>query len=76
MTRYEVLAEAKALVRTLGSAPDPLRHAVALLALVRRSGPWTPEQERTILVFSEWLAARPPPSALKPRCQQLLRDLG
>lgn len=75
VTRLEALAEAKVLARTLGSAPDPLKQARAVVAVLGRSGPWSAADERRILAFAEWLATRPPPIALKPRCQQLLKEL-
>jgi len=75
VTRFEALAEAKALARTLGSAPDPLKQARAVVAVLTRSGPWSAADEGRILALAGWLATRPPPMALKPRCQQLLKEL-
>ena len=75
VSRNEALAEARIAVRRLGSAPDPQKLASSLIAGLMRSGPWSPGQERAILAVAEWLSTRPPPTALKPRCQQLLKDL-
>ncbi len=75
VSRFGALAEARIVVRRLGSAPDPQKQASALVAGLLRSGPWTPSQERAILAVAEWLRTRPSPAALKPRCQQLLKDL-
>lgn len=75
-SRHEALAQARKFVRTLGSAPDPQRQAQAAVALLMRSGPWPPAAERQILDLAAWLAARPSPTAIKPRCQALLQALG
>lgn len=75
-TRAEALAAARKLVRTLDSAPNPQRRAQAAVAALVRSGPCPPAAERQILDLAAWLADRPPPTALKARCQALLRSLG
>jgi len=72
----EALAVARKLVRTLDSAPDPLRQAQGAVAGLLRTGPWSPTAERQILDLAAWLATRPPPSGLKARCQSVLRTLG
>jgi hypothetical protein len=73
--RAEALAAARKLIRTLDSAPDPLRQARAAIAGLLRSGPWSPAAERQILDLAAWLAARPPPTALRARCQAVLKAL-
>jgi hypothetical protein len=73
--RTQVLAEARKLLRALGSAPDPHRQAQAAVALLLRSGPWGAAGERQILDLASWLAERPPPEAIKPRCQSVLKAL-
>lgn len=74
--RAEALAEARKLVRTLDSAPNPQRQAQAVVTALLRSGPWAPAAKRQILDLARWLADRPPPTALKARCQALLESLG
>lgn len=76
LARVEALAAARKLVRTLDSAPDPLHQARAAAATLLRAGPWSATAERQILELAEWLATRPPPAALKPRCHQVLKGLG
>lgn len=76
LARAEALAAARKLVRTLDSAPDPLQQARAAVATLLRAGPWSAAAERQILDLAEWLATRPPPAALKPRCHQVLKGLG
>lgn len=76
MERLEALTAARKLIRTLDSAPNPLRQAQAAVAALMRTGPWTPSAERQIRELATWLAARPPPTALKSRCQAVLKALG
>jgi hypothetical protein len=71
----EALAGARKLVRALGSAPDPQRQAQAAVALLLRSGPWREAAQRRILDLAAWLATRPPPEAIRPRCQAVLKAL-
>ena len=71
----EALASAKQLCRTLDSAPSPHARAQAIFAELARTEGWTPQQEAKIREFGTWLAERPPSSALKARCQQLLAAL-
>jgi 7,8-dihydro-6-hydroxymethylpterin-pyrophosphokinase len=73
--RAEALAVARKRVGTLESAPNPLRQAQTAVAGVLRTGPWGAAAERQILDLAAWLATRPPPSALKLRCQSVLRTL-
>ncbi|WP_068875134.1 MULTISPECIES: hypothetical protein [unclassified Phenylobacterium] len=71
----EALTNARRLVRTLDAAPDPLRQAQAAISGLIRAKGWAPDQEHAILALAEWLAQRPPVTALKPRCQALLKTL-
>lgn len=73
--RLTSLANAKAMVRTLTSAPDPHARARAIFADLARTDGWSKQDEATIVAFGDWLATRPPPSALKDRCKALLRSL-
>jgi hypothetical protein len=73
--RDEALSEARKLVRTLGSAPNPQQQAQTALTLLMRSGPWPPAAQRQILDLAAWLATRPQPAAIKPRCQAVLKAL-
>ena len=74
--RGEALVEARKLIRTLDSAPDPQRQAQSAVAILLKSGPWGAAAERQILDLADWLATRPPPAGLKARCQATLRALG
>lgn len=71
----EALATARRLIRTLDAAPDPLRQAQTAVAGLIRVRSWAPDRERAILALAEWLAQRPPVSALKGRCQAVLKAL-
>jgi hypothetical protein len=73
--RAVALAAARKLVRTLDSVPNPQQQAQAAIAGLLRSGPWGSAAERQILDLASWLATRPPPMALKSRCQSVLRTL-
>lgn len=72
---FEALASARKLCRMLGSAPDPQRQAQSIAAVLLRAQGWSPAAEARIVAFSEWLAARPPPTALKPQLQALIKAL-
>jgi hypothetical protein len=71
----EALTAARKLIRTLDSAPHPLQQAQAAIATLMRCGPWPAAAERGILELANWLATRPPPTALKARCQAVLKML-
>jgi hypothetical protein len=73
--RTDALSSARKLVRTLDSAPDPWRQAQTAVALLIKEPGWATAEERQILELANWLARRPPPSALKSRCQTMLRNL-
>lgn len=75
LEKTEALTSARKLIRTLDSAPNPLAQAQTAAATLLRSGPWPPEAERKILDLAQWLATRPPPSALKARCKAILKAL-
>lgn len=75
LTRAEALASARKLARTLDSAPDPQAKAKAAVALLLKAGPWSAASERQVLDLAAWIATRPPPTALKPRCQAVLKSL-
>lgn len=75
LSQGEALAQARKLVRTLGSAPNPQQQAQTAVTALMRSGPWSPAAERQILDLAAWLATRPPPTAIKPRCQAVLKAL-
>ncbi len=75
LARADALTAARKLIRTLDSAPNPLQQAQAAIAGLMKSGPWAPATERRLLDLAAWLAARPPPNALKPRCQAVLKTL-
>ncbi|WP_421934305.1 hypothetical protein [Phenylobacterium sp.] len=74
-SRLTALANAKAMVRTLTSAPDPHARARAIFADLARTEGWSKPDEARIVAFGDWLATRPPPSALKDRCKALLKTL-
>lgn len=75
LTRAEALVTARKLVRTLDSAPDPQRQAQAAIAALLKTDPWPPAAERQIRDLADWLAGRPSPTALKARCQTVLKTL-
>ena len=76
LARADALSAARKLIRTLDSAPNPLQQAQAAISGLTRSGPWPPSAQGQILDLAAWLATRPPPSALKARCQSVLKTLG
>jgi len=76
ISRTEALASARKLCRTLMSAPAPQIRAQTIFAELARAKGWTPAHQALIAAFGEWLASRPPPSALKTRCEALLAAIG
>uniref|UniRef100_B0T6J8 Uncharacterized protein n=1 Tax=Caulobacter sp. (strain K31) TaxID=366602 RepID=B0T6J8_CAUSK len=76
ISRPEALASAKKLCRTLMSAPLPQVRAQTIFAELVRAKGWDPAHQDLITAFGEWLASRPPPSALKARCEALLAAIG
>ncbi|UTP38194.1 hypothetical protein M9M90_13300 [Phenylobacterium sp. LH3H17] len=73
--RMATLAKAKAMIRTLDSAPDPHGRARAIYADLGRISGWSKPEEARIMAFSQWLATRPPPGELKEQCRALLKTL-
>lgn len=69
------LAEARKLVRTLASAPDPKRRAQAVLSELRHGGGWSPDARRDIEATDAWLRERPAVESLEPRLRALLTRL-
>lgn len=69
------LAKAKAMTRTLASAPDPHGRARSVYTDLARLGGWSKAQEAAMTAFGAWFATRPPPGELKARCQALLKQL-
>lgn len=71
----EALTSARRMIRALDAAPNPLQQAQAAVGGLLRAKGWSPGQERTLRALAEWLAQRPPSTALKPRCQAALKAL-
>lgn len=74
-SRQQALAEARKLVRTFGSAPDPKRRAQAVLSELRHAEAWPPQAGREIADVDAWLQTAPPVTALEPRLRALLAKL-
>ncbi|MDZ4373349.1 MAG: hypothetical protein U1C74_18255 [Phenylobacterium sp.] len=75
-SRQQALAEARKLVRTFGSAPDPRRRAQAILSELKHAGTWTPQAGQEIAQVDAWLQTAPSLTALEPRLRALLAKLG
>lgn len=75
VSRPEALTSARKLCPTLMGAPLPQVRAQTIFAELVRGKGWDPTHQDLIMVFGEWLASRPPPSALKARCEALLAAL-
>ena len=71
----EALATAKKLCRTLASAPLPQARAQSIFSELTRANGWAPGHRQKIAAFGLWLASRPPPSALKSKCDELLEAI-
>lgn len=75
-SRQQALAEARKLVRTFGSAPDPRRRAQAVLSELKRVDGWTSAGLSDIAAVDAWLQSAPSVTALEPRLRALLEKLG
>lgn len=74
-SRQQALADARKLVRTLGSAPDLRRRAQAVLSELKHAEGWSPASAREIAAVEAWLRETPALSALEPRFRALLAAL-
>jgi hypothetical protein len=74
-TCEQALADARRLVRTFGSAPEPRRRAQAVLSELTRAEGWSAHQRAAIEGFRDWFRGAPAVSALEPRCRALLSAL-
>jgi len=73
--RQQALVDARKLVRTFASAPDPRRRAAAVLSELRRADAWPAAAQQAIDTTNAWLRTSPPLSALEPRLRELLDRL-
>jgi len=71
----EALHRARQLCRTLASAPVPQARSREIFSILVRAEGWSSEQERAVIAFGDWLDARPPPGAMKTKCEELLTSL-
>ena len=71
----QALAEARKLLRTFRSAPDPRRRAHEVVSTLKRGGGWPPAALRELALVDTWLGAAPPVDALEPRLRALLTRL-
>jgi hypothetical protein len=67
--------EARKLVRTFGSAPDPRRRAQAVLSELKHAEGWSAAAQHEISAVDRWLRGAPSATALEPRLRALLTQL-
>jgi hypothetical protein len=72
---FEAIAEAKRLLRTFASAPEPRRQARAIYAELTRAQGWDRRQRDEIDSLGAWLLELPPVGELRPRCEATIRFL-
>jgi len=70
--RQQALVEARKLVRTFGSAPEPRRRAQAVLSELKRAQGWSAAAQREISAVDAWLQGAPSVTTLEPRLRALL----
>lgn len=75
-SRQQALVDARKLVRTFASAPDPRRRAQAVLSELRHADDWPPAARREIEAADAWLRGSPPADSLEARLRLLLTRLG
>lgn len=74
-SRQQALIDARKLLRTFGSAPDPRRRAREILSELRRAEGWAIAARREIDATEAWLATSPSASGLEGRLRALLAAL-
>jgi hypothetical protein len=75
ISRGEVLAAARKLLRTFASAPEPRRQAQSIYSELAHGDGWTPGEREAIDALGAWLHGLPQLGELKLRCEQLLTAL-
>jgi hypothetical protein len=76
ISRGEVLAAAKKLLRTFDSAPEPRRQARSIHSELAHGDGWSLSERAAIDALGLWLQEQPPISELRPRCKRVLAALG
>ena len=71
-SRQQSLADARKLMRTFASAPDPRRRAQAVISELRHGEGWPSAAQAAIAAADAWLQTSPSLSALEPRLRDLL----
>jgi hypothetical protein len=74
-SRQQALVDARKLVRTFGSAPEPRRRAQEVLSILKREDGWPPAARAEIDATEAWLRTSPPVSVLEARFRVLLGKL-
>jgi uncharacterized protein YecE (DUF72 family) len=74
--RGAALVDARKLLRTFNSAPNPQRQARSIYTQLSRADDLTAQERDHVEAFGAWLSERPRVSELKPRCEQLLAMFG
>lgn len=75
-SRQHALVEARKLLRTFASAPDPRRRAQAVVSELKRVEGWPAAAQQEIEAADAWLRGGPSASALEPHLRALLTRLG
>ena len=75
ISRGEVLATARKLLRTFASAPEPRRQAQSIYSELVHGDGWTPREREAIEARGAWLQGLPRLAELKLRCEQVLTAL-
>jgi hypothetical protein len=71
----QALLDARKLVRTFASAPDPRRRAQEVLSVLRRAEGWPPDAMTEIAATDGWLRDHPSVLALAERLRGMLAKL-
>lgn len=69
------LSEARKLVRTFASAPDPRRRAQAVLSELKHAEGWPATARLRISEAEGWLGGAPSLASIEPRLRALLAAL-
>jgi hypothetical protein len=75
ISRGEVLASARRLLRTFASAPDPKRQARSIYSELAHGTGWSAAEKARIDALGAWLQGAPALGELRPRCEQILAAL-
>lgn len=74
-TPRQALLDARKLVRTFASAPDPRRRAQEVLSVLKRADGWAPDAMAELAATDDWLRDHPSVLVLADRLRTMITKL-